>query len=116
MLLMDIRKSINCKKYSILVIGLLAAAVFWSAGCSGNIERPISFSNVKYSPSAAAVNINTASADELQKIPHIGEKIAGQIIEHRERYGPFRRAEDLILIQGISDSRFRKIRSLVRVD
>jgi DNA uptake protein ComE-like DNA-binding protein len=77
MLLMDIRKSINCKKYSIPAIGLLAVAVFWSVGCRGNVEEPISFSNVKYSPSAAAVNINTASAEELQKIPHIGEKMAG---------------------------------------
>ena len=63
-----------------------------------------------------AVNINTASADELQRIPHIGEKVAGRIIEHRETNGPFRRVEHLMLIQGISDKRFRKIRPLVRVE
>ncbi len=113
---MDIRKSINCKKYSTFALGLLAGLVFGFAGCGGNVEKTFSFSNAKYSASADAVNINTASAEELQKIPHIGEKIAGQIIEHRERYGPFRKPEDLILIQGISDLRFRKIRSLVRVD
>ncbi len=42
--------------------------------------------------------------------------MAAQIVEHRERYGPFRRPEHLMLIPGISDSRFRKIRDLVRVD
>lgn len=113
---MEIRKSIKHNKYAVSLIAVLVWLVFGFAGCRGNVEEQVSLSNAKLSPSAASVNINNASTEELQKIPHIGEKIAGQIIEHRERYGPFRRAEDLILIPGISDSRFRKIRSLVRVD
>jgi competence ComEA-like helix-hairpin-helix protein len=63
-----------------------------------------------------AVNINNAPLEELQKIPHIGESLARKIIEHRETNGPFRRAEHLMLIQGVSDKRFRKIRPLVRVE
>lgn len=63
-----------------------------------------------------AININTASADDLQRIPHVGEKIAARIIEHRKINGPFRRVEHLMLIQGISDKRFRKIRPLVTVE
>jgi competence ComEA-like helix-hairpin-helix protein len=63
-----------------------------------------------------AININTASADELTRIPHIGDKLAAKIIEHRKVHGPFRRVEHLMLIQGISDKRFRKLRPLVRVE
>ena len=63
-----------------------------------------------------AININTASAEDLQRIPHIGEKLAAKITEHREVNGPFRRVEHLMLISGISDERFRKIRPLVRVE
>ena len=63
-----------------------------------------------------AININTAPADELTRIPHIGDKLAAKIVEHRELNGPFRRVEHLMLIQGISDTRFRKIRPLVRVE
>ncbi|MFL6466566.1 MAG: ComEA family DNA-binding protein [Pyrinomonadaceae bacterium] len=63
-----------------------------------------------------AININTAEASELQRIPHIGEKLAADIIEFRERFGPFRRAEQLLLVNGVSDARFRDIRHLVRVD
>ena len=63
-----------------------------------------------------SININTASLDELTRIPHVGEKVAARIIEYREVNGPFRRVEHLMLIQGISDSRFRKIRPLVRVE
>ena len=113
---MENRKSIKHSKYATHAIVLVVWMVFGFASCRGNVEEQVSFSNVRNFPSSTAVNINSASAEELQKIPHIGEKIAAQIIEHRERYGPFRRAEDLILIPGISDSRFRKIRSLVRVD
>ncbi|MGB7210703.1 MAG: ComEA family DNA-binding protein [Pyrinomonadaceae bacterium] len=113
---MDIRKPFYFNRSAFAAIAVVAITMFVSFACGGRNENPTAFSKVKYSPSAAAININNASAEELQKIPYIGEKMAGQIIEHRQRYGPFRRAEDLILIQGISDSRFRKIRSLVRVD
>lgn len=113
---MDINKYSYCNKYTFFVIVAMAAAVFGTVACSFRNETPITSSDVRYSPSAAAININTASAEELKKIPYIGEKLAGQIIEHRERYGLFRRPEHLILIPGISDSRYRKIRDLVRVD
>ena len=62
------------------------------------------------------ININTANKDELQRIPYIGAHLAEEIIEHREKHGPFRRAEHLVLLHGISDRRFREIRHLVRVD
>ena len=63
-----------------------------------------------------AININDASKEELQRIPYVGEKLAGSIVEHRERFGAFRRPEHLLLIQGVSDMRFRQIRHLIRVD
>lgn len=63
-----------------------------------------------------AVNINSADAAELQKIPGIGEKTAEKIIEHRTKYGSFRRPEHLMLVGGISDKRFRKMRGLIKVE
>ena len=67
-------------------------------------------------PTAESVNINNASVEELQRIPHVGESIAQKIIEHRGKYGPFKRPEHLMLIQGMSDVRFRRIRHLIRVE
>ena len=113
---MVINKCSYCNKYTVFVIVVMVAAVFGTVACGVRNDTPATTSDVKYSPSATAININVASVEELQNIPYIGEKLAGQIIEHRERYGPFRRPEHLILIPGISDSRFRKIRDLVRVD
>jgi competence protein ComEA len=65
---------------------------------------------------ADAININKADVDELRRIPNIGEKLAVDIIEFRLKNGPFRRTEHLLLINGISDRRFREIRHLVRIE
>ena len=94
-------------KALILVACLLASA------CARQSSVPFSDTPVT---AEYAININTATLDELQRIPHVGEKVAARIIEHREINGPFRRVEHLMLIQGISDKRFRKIRPLVRVE
>jgi competence protein ComEA len=61
------------------------------------------------------ININTAAANELETLPGIGPGLAERIIEHRERFGPFRRTEHLIIVRGISDRRFRALRDLVTV-
>ena len=65
--------------------------------------------------SQAAVNINTAGAAELRSLPNVGPALAEKIIRHRERYGPFRRVEHLLIIEGISDRRFREIRHLIKI-
>jgi len=97
----------------ILILSMLIAASF---GCSSREGARPAEPNAVVVPSAETININTASKDELQRIPYIGERLAEEIIEHRGKYGPFRKAEHLMLLQGISDRRFREIRHLVRVD
>jgi competence ComEA-like helix-hairpin-helix protein len=63
-----------------------------------------------------AVNINTATIAELEKLPNVGAKTALRIVEHREKYGGFRKPEHLILVPGISDRRFRELQSLVKTE
>ena len=94
-------------KVFILILCLLVS------GCGYQTSIP---ANTVRSAAENAININTASAEELTRIPHIGDKLAAKIIEHRQVNGPFRRVEHLMLIPGISDTRFRKIRPLVRVE
>jgi competence protein ComEA len=65
---------------------------------------------------AQRININTASGAELEKLPGIGKGLAERIVEHRERFGPFRRTEHLIIVRGISDRRFRTLRDLITVE
>ncbi len=62
-----------------------------------------------------AININSANSKELEKLIGVGEKTAKKIIEYREKFGKFRRPEHLILVDGISDRRFRKMRSMIKI-
>lgn len=62
------------------------------------------------------ININTASTKDLERLPGIGKGLAERIVDHREKYGPFRRPEHLIILRGISDRRFRALRDLITVE
>ncbi len=64
-------------------------------------------------PVTGRININTASVEELEKLPGIGKALAARIVEHRENYGPFRRPEHLMVVPGISDRKFRSMRNLI---
>ena len=62
------------------------------------------------------VSINEASREELERLPGIGPSLAARIVEHRERYGRFRRAEHLLLVRGISERRFIQLRPYVTAE
>ncbi len=63
----------------------------------------------------APVNINTADATELEKLPRIGPKMAQRIISYRNRYGPFRHKEDLMKVKGIGKKTFEKLKDLITI-
>jgi competence protein ComEA len=73
-------------------------------------------STVSFPNQPQRININIASARELEKLPGIGEGFAARIVDHREKFGPFRRPEHLIIVRGISDRRFRALRDLITVE
>jgi len=59
------------------------------------------------------VNINTATAAELETLPHIGPGLARQIVDYREAYGPFQSVEDLLNVPGIGPSTLEELREWV---
>lgn len=100
----------------VLKLFLVLILSFFLVCCARNDAQQVLPENGGKLPAANAVNINTARLEELQKLPFIGLKSAEKIIEHREKYGKFRRAEHLLLIQGISDEKFRQIKTMIRVE
>ena len=62
-----------------------------------------------------ALNINTATVDQLETLPGIGRKTAERIIEYRTKSGGFKRIEDLMNVKGIGEKSFLKLKPLVTV-
>ena len=60
------------------------------------------------------VNVNRADIKELEQITGIGPALSARIVATRQRLGPFRRLEDLLLVPGIGPVNLRKIQGQVR--
>lgn len=61
------------------------------------------------------VNINTATAQQLSALPGIGEGYARSIIEYREANGSFETVEELLLVDGIGQTRLEAILDFITV-
>ena len=59
---------------------------------------------------SGVVNINTATADQLEMLPNVGETRAQAIVEHRKAYGPFKRVGELTQVSGIGDKALESMR------
>lgn len=64
----------------------------------------------------ARVNLNTATAAELELLPGIGPSLAQRIIEHRTKAGRFRTVAELDKVKGIGPRTIEKLRPLVAVE
>ena len=81
------------------------------------VTVPATESSAKSRPTAAAVlNLNTATAAELETLPGIGPKLASAIIEYRNLAGSFKTVDDLTNVPGIGDAKLADLRPLVRVE
>jgi len=100
---------------------ILFVSLFFTFACVRRpsplpLTRTQSNSSIDERLQKSRININTAPADELEKLPGIGKGLAERIIDHREKFGPFRKPEHLIIVRGISDKRFRALQDLITVE
>lgn len=63
----------------------------------------------------ATLDLNVASATELEALPGIGPVLAQRIVEHRDAYGPFASVDGLLEVSGVGPAVLEKLRSGVRV-
>jgi competence protein ComEA len=89
----------------LLALGLSAATLGAQAS-----PRPAS------APAASApVNLNTATAAQLDALPGIGKAVAERIVEYRQKNGAFKKPEELMNVRGIGEKNFLKLKALVTV-
>ncbi|HEV2829821.1 MAG TPA: ComEA family DNA-binding protein [Pyrinomonadaceae bacterium] len=114
------KQNLPAARSKVLLIILIAMASLVFAACARLPTSTPSAAQLRAelpkTEREAQININTASADELEKLPGIGKAIGERIVAHRRQYGPFRRAEHLMMVRGISDNKFRQLRNLITVE
>jgi competence protein ComEA len=61
------------------------------------------------------IDLNTATAEELDALPGVGPATAAAIVSHRERNGPFTSVDGLLDVRGIGPAKLEALRDLVTV-
>ncbi len=113
------------EKYLIIVALVLVAAIVLYISIS---TPTLSAVNVVYSSSSSKttisassttnknvskININTATADELESLPSIGTSIAKRIIKYRTQNGKFTDINEMKEVSGIGEAKFKIIAPLI---
>lgn len=62
------------------------------------------------------LNINTATVEELSSLPKISVREAEGIIIYREKYGPFKKIEDINKVPGIEWREYRAVKDMITVE
>jgi len=97
---MSLRIAANLTSYAALLFLTLTAAITSSANKN---------------PPTHPIDINLASAKELEELPGVGPTTAKAIIQFRTKTGRFHRVEDLLAIRGISETKLEKMRPYITV-
>ena len=116
------------KAVNFLVILILVGSGFWGVRrfapavflgkpdliAVPNEERPHSQTTETLAPSTPELlNINTASAEELETLPNISAQMAQRIVAYREQHGEFASVEALQNVKGIGAKALEKLRPFV---
>ena len=59
------------------------------------------------------ININTATAQQLQALPGIGPALAQRIVDYRQQHGPFQSPQDIMNVPGIGTSKFHNMQNMI---
>lgn len=86
-----------------------SATVSVPSGTSADVPTPTSSAPI------FPLNINTATAEQLDLLPDIGPILAKRIVDYRQQFGPYTSVEDLLYVNGIGEKTLSKILQYITV-
>jgi len=94
---------------ALMIVSLVAAAP------QSSVAQTPHGGSTKTAAAIGVVNINTASAAELEALPGVGAKTAARIVEYRQKNGPFKKVEELMNVRGVGEKNFLKLKPQITV-
>ncbi len=71
--------------------------------------------SLRQDPLTRKIDLNSASASELELLPYVGPVLSQRIVDYRKTKGKFERIEDLMNVSGIGPKTFEKIKNFITV-
>ncbi len=84
-----------------------------ASGASAQSGRPTK--DGKVALAQTPINLNTATAFELEALPGVGPATAVRIVEYRQKQGAFKKIEDLMNVRGIGEKMFLLLKPMIVV-
>ena len=102
------------RRILVALVILITTVVSQSAVASPQAAKAAGAAKAKAS-AASPVNLNSASATQLQTLPGIGASTAQRIVDYRQKNGSFKKIEELMNVKGIGEKSFLKLKPLITV-
>jgi competence protein ComEA len=83
--------------------------------CIGLAIAPVAAAQKGPAPAGDKVNLNSATAEQLETLPGIGPSIAKSILEYRSKVGKFTKIEEILNVKGVGEKKFQRIKDRLTV-
>ncbi len=95
--------------------GLIALAVLFVSTPGAEARQTPAQEAAAKTASGSLINLNSATAAELEKLPGVGPAMSARILEYRQKSGGFKKIEELMNVKGIGEKSFLKLKALVTI-
>ena len=82
----------------------------------GSLETESAALQESFMPDVSPLDLNTATAEELDTLPGIGPALAERIVAYRETNGPFEHVEEILEVSGIGEAKFADLEGRITVN